>query len=171
MEEIHEKDKSQKSRLDCDIQDIISYILQNIKCPMTICYVERMSNGERNLLGIFHDNFIHNIVFRNPCSLVFEFKKSGFHNINSIFVKNLRHVSIYDSFGEFRSLSSLEILYSLKNNKQFSILQKVGIIKEHLPLFQWNYYDEKLEAQLDNLGKTILYDIDEDIVPLDFRGL
>jgi len=156
-------------RLNCSIHDILKYINTSIIYKsVDACFAKRLKSGERSILGVVRNARVNSceLVKTNSMILHSTYGLASF----DIYLSDLSYVEIYDGYGEFRSNSSIDFLYSVNGAMKFSILSKTEMLPKHMPLWQWQHVDERLEHRLDNLGKHIVYLYEEeDGYDLDLR--
>ena len=141
------------------------------------CYSAlREPNGTKNIFSVTKGTKVVSQTISNDNSIILEHEVRGISPrkttpkvlTHSIYLSGLRIVNVYDFFTEYLTTSRIDFMYVLSNGPSFSLLDELTIMNKPMQLAQWVYQDEKLDDQLDNLGKTIVTERVENPLTLDF---
>ncbi|MFA6088622.1 MAG: hypothetical protein WC755_02045 [Candidatus Woesearchaeota archaeon] len=142
------------------------------------CYSAlREPNGKKSILNITKGAKIISQTIAKEDSIILEHEIRGLAPrktipqvlSHSIYLSDLRMINIYDFFTEYLSTSRIDFMYFTKDSPSFSLLDDMNISSRPSPIAQWIYPDEKLDDQLDYLGKTIIIERAESMLDLDLN--
>lgn len=164
------------------LQDTINYINKvhgsfllnprGVNCYCTL----RESNGTKTICSVTKGTKIISQTISKDDAIILEHEVRGLTPrkttpqilTHSIYLSNLRMINIYDFFTEYLSTSRLDFAYFTQSSPSFALLDELVIFNNPKPIAQWIHSDEKLDEQLEHLGKTIVIERPEVPLSLDF---